>query len=228
MKMKNNKPIQKINQLPGWIAGLAAASAGVSHGAVVQIDLVNNVLASASEGGDSSFNVNFTGAVGFSFSDIFFRGATSSVGLQGFGYGNTVRLSSSDLSTRANAAVRPGGFVASVDGVVASGPGPQDITGLIAITFINSTINGGAATDGFVQARAYNLDADSHFVEFQRIVFDDASTSEPLGVVSGGSNTLIGSVENGVFTAVPEPSSLALLALGAGGVILRRQRKQSA
>ncbi len=54
-------------------------------------------------------------------------------------------------------------------------------------------------------------------IYINRLIFDDESTTAPAGVVSG--------VAEAEFSAVPEPSSLSLLALGAGGLLARRRRK---
>ena len=73
-----------------------------------------------------------------------------------------------------------------------------------------------------------NNSASSHTIQLVRVIFDDASTTRPeTGFTPGGSNTVIGQTDDGVYTPIPEPSRLALLALGAAGVIARRQRRQS-
>ena len=61
-------------------------------------------------------------------------------------------------------------------------------------------------------------------LKIHRLIFDDASTAAPSGVAF----TDEAYREWGV-SAVPEPgSNLALLALGAGGLTLRRRLKRAA
>jgi hypothetical protein len=50
-----------------------------------------------------------------------------------------------------------------------------------------------------------------------RLIFDDASATAPTGLTSD-------SPAFPAWSAVPEPSSLGLLALGAGGLLARRRR----
>ena len=54
-------------------------------------------------------------------------------------------------------------------------------------------------------------------VQIHRLIFNDASTTAPTGLTSAST----GIAE---WSAVPEPSSLGLLALGAGGLLARRRR----
>jgi hypothetical protein len=57
-----------------------------------------------------------------------------------------------------------------------------------------------------------------------RLIFDDASATAPTGVTSASTG-----IPEWQVSAVPEPgSNLALLALGAGGLTLRRRLKRAA
>ena len=100
---------------------------------------------------------------------------------------------------------------------------PQSISYLNAIRFTDSRINGGQQTTGWLQVNAFNTSSSNHTVELSRLIFDDASTTRPGFASIPGAQT-----EWGV-SAVPEAStSLGLLALGAGGLTLRRRLKRAA
>jgi hypothetical protein len=73
-----------------------------------------------------------------------------------------------------------------------------------------------------LQVKAFNTSDTSHTVELARLIFDTESTTRPVfGSVPGGQTEWV--------AAVPEPgSNLALLALGAGGLTLRRRLKRAA
>jgi hypothetical protein len=61
-------------------------------------------------------------------------------------------------------------------------------------------------------------------VQIHRLIFDDASTTAPTGLTSASTG-----IPEWQVSAVPEPgSNLALLALGAGGLTLRRRLKRAA
>ena len=83
--------------------------------------------------------------------------------------------------------------------------------------------------DGWLETRVFNTSPTFQTVELVRIVFDDAEQARPTDPGIGMTvYPSMGSVENGVFTPIPEPSGLALLALGAGGLAARRRRKKVA
>jgi hypothetical protein len=88
------------------------------------------------------------------------------------------------------------------------------------ITFSDSRINGGATTSGWLEVNAFNTSYTDHTVQLTRLIFDDASTTRPVFAEIPGTQT--------EWAAVPEPSSLGLLALGAGGLALRRSRSRKA
>ncbi len=113
------------------------------------------------------------------------------------------------------------GFAPYGVGVTRSvGFSPRDISYLNPITFSDPGINGGSPTAGWLQVNAFNTSATDHTVELSRLIFDDASTTRPAFASIPGAQTEWG--------AVPEPSSLGLLALGAGGLLIRRSRAKAA
>lgn len=111
----------------------------------------------------------------------------------------------------------------SVGGVgrgYSNGEGGQATSYLNPITFTDSRINGGAPTEGWLQVNAFNNISADHTVELSRLIFDDASTTRPAFATLPDPQTEWG--------GVPEPSVLGLLALGAGGLLLRRSRAKAA
>ena len=130
-------------------------------------------------------------------------------------------------------------------GRVADALTPQSISYLNAIRFTDSRINGGQQTTGWLQVNAFNTSSSNHTVELSRLIFDDASTTPPGFASIPGAQTEWGvsavggpylsisagkaMIDAAAVSAVPEPSShLALLALGAGGLTLRRRLKRAA
>ena len=90
---------------------------------------------------------------------------------------------------------------------------------LLSFRFSDAGINGGDVTEGWLQVRAFSSSATDHTVELTRLIFDNSSTSAP----NPGS---ISSVQTEWSTAaIPEPSSFALLGLGAAGLLARRRRQ---
>jgi hypothetical protein len=87
------------------------------------------------------------------------------------------------------------------------------------VTFTDPRINGGAATEGWLQVNAFNSSTTSHTVEFARLIFDYASNPHPAFASIPGVQA--------EWSAVPEPSGFAAtsLLLGAAGLIRRRQSR---
>lgn len=81
-------------------------------------------------------------------------------------------------------------------------------------------MNGGFVTNGWLDVSATSGPAGQQ-VRIHRLIFDDASVTAPTGVTSSSPTFT-------EWQAIPEPSSLGLLALGAGGLLARRRREKTA
>lgn len=128
---------------------------------------------------------------------------------------------------------------ASPQHVFHSGSTPQTALLLVPITLTSSNVNGGAATNALIEVKAFNVNATTDdTVALTELIYDKGDpTASTLDLTIGlqGQITTIGSTDNGVYTPAnggplqtPEPSSLALLALGAGGLLARRFRQKAA
>jgi hypothetical protein len=116
---------------------------------------------------------------------------------------------------------------ACVGGDCASGigVGVAQVIAVASFTLVDGNVRGGASTPGWLDVTATGLMTWVGIgrVEVWRFVFDDA-----LGGVApaGVSHSSAAFPEYGA--AVPEPSGLGLLALGAGGLLARRRRAMAA
>jgi hypothetical protein len=112
-------------------------------------------------------------------------------------------------------------IVGGVGVAVKNGFGVQSTEYLNPITFSDARINGGATTSGWLEVNAFNTSTTDHTVQLTRLIFDDASIARP-------EFTSIPGTQTEWTAAVPEPSSLGLLALGAGGLTLRHRHSPKA
>jgi len=89
------------------------------------------------------------------------------------------------------------------------------------VKFSDTNIRSGALTNGWLDITGYAVEPGVKELTVHRLIFDDASASAPTGLSSSST----GITE---WSAVPEPSSLVLLTLGAGGLLARRRRAMAA
>ena len=91
-----------------------------------------------------------------------------------------------------------------------------------------------ANTNALLELEAFNQSSTDQTVALLAVFYDTSDNNTPgltidstTGAITGAFSN-VGSSNNGVFTPTPEPSGLALLALGAGGILARRQRRKAA
>ena len=217
MKTKQTKIDRSAAKwLPGAMA-LAATTAS-SQAATVQITLTGNKISST---GGNQLNADLTGdnvnelvisSAGFRSDAVGVSAAAAGGAPGGFAFAS--------YGIDAYYAGAAFGYSGGVGVSYAIGNVVQFISFLNPITFSDSRINGGAPTEGWLQVNAFNTSIADNTVELSRLIFDDASTTRPAFTEIPGEQT--------EFSAVPEPSSLGLLALGAGGLLLRRSRAKAA
>ncbi len=185
-------------------AGLTAASIGAADAAVVQITLTGNTINSAG----NSLNLDVTGD---SNPDLEFMDGT-----EGYSFGSAgVRATFVGYGFAA-ASFYVSSFYALAFGESSSSSAPQSLNTLVPFTFTDALINGGALTNAFLDVTASNISETSHEITLNRVIFDDANTAAPAEPFAAMETE---------FSPVPEPSSLVLLAMGAGGLAARRRRR---
>jgi hypothetical protein len=211
-----NKPSTINRSGAKWLPGAMAlaATAVDSQAATVQITLTGNKVSST---GGNQFNADLTGDGSADLTRI--AGETSAhkvvfLGVDMYGGGPNI-LAKASFAAGSTSSI--GYYEASVWPIGKYGNSPQSATHARSILFSDSRINGGLATFAWLEINAFNTGSTNNTVEFKRLVFDDASTTLP------DSSSLTGVQTE--WSAVPEPSSFALLSLGAGGLLARRRRQ---
>jgi hypothetical protein len=192
--------------LPSAMA-LAATTAS-SHAAVVQITLSGNMISSL---GGNQFNADLTG-----------DGSADLTQLAGLAIPNQAMFLGYDLFGGAPFAANATAlfsryYNATVGPVANAGGGPQSATAALQFTFSDARINGGSATSAWLEVRAFNTGMTNNTVEFTRLIFNEADPNSFAESSFSGVQT--------EWSAIPEPSSFALLGLGAAGLLARRRRQ---
>ena len=200
----NPTPVNATLTRLGTFTALAASA----HAATVQITLTGNKVSNPSGMAINNLNADVTGDL---INDLSF-GLTSNTGPGAVAVINGGRLSASFSSSTfyVDAQFASGG-VGAPNGNFRL---PRNITYLNPISFTDLRINAGVTTSAWLEVNAFN---NPHTVALTRVIFDDASATRPAFSVIPG--------QQPEFSVVPEPSGLALLALGAGGLLTRRKRQ---
>jgi len=202
-------PIKKNHDAMLRTGALALAAAGAStqaNAATVQITFNNSFISTTSGnhlvtdfGGDGVANLN--GVLGIGFAAISTQPGRLQVGVVYQAHGIIVHIN---------------GYYKPSAGVSVG----QD--GLVGITFVDNNIRSGRASTGYLDVGVAGVMFGDMRVTMKRLIFDDATG----GAISGLSVNDAAYPEFGA--AVPEPSGLGLLALGAGGLLARRRRAMAA
>jgi hypothetical protein len=191
-----------------------------AHASTVQITLAGNMI---STNGGNQLNADFTGD---NNPDVIFNAAGArsshvyvtfvSIGLPGNSAPEMISASYTNSNSNSNSS-----FCVRAFAEKSSDSQPISITGQVEIRFTDARINGGASTAAYIEGRAFNTSSADHTVEFTRLIFDDASPNLPSGVAPADPAYQ-------EWTPVPEPGGLALLSLGAVGLLARRRRRAAA
>jgi hypothetical protein len=216
-------------QLPGALALAAAGAATHANAATVQMTFTGSYIST------SGGNHLVTDFGGDGLAEL--TGARSASG-------HSVRVSPLGAGTGGRApfafayrSVSSGYFygVAKLGGGnMALLGGTASLSRLIPLTLIDSNIRGGAATFGWLDVTATGQAyGESGRVDIKRWIFDDATGGAIAGLSASSRPAAFPTYTPSAGSpstppAVPEPSSLGLLALGAGGLLARRRRAMAA
>jgi hypothetical protein len=216
MKIKKNNTIAM--QLPGALALAAAGAATQANAATVQITFNNSYISSTSGknidgdfGGDliPDLSGRLWGS-GVAVSNVDGRGGSGRVGIAyAFATGEGLFGVVAGVGDQSDSAFGFGGVNASM-------------RGLVALSFTDTGIRAGAQTTGYLDMTATATAGGEKRITVNRLIFDDATGGAITGLNVNTTYATYGAA------AVPEPSGLALLALGAGGLLARRRRAMAA
>jgi hypothetical protein len=193
-------------------SGLTAISA---NAAVVQITLSNNRIATSI----NTLNADVTGDGNddLTFSNSSTDTSSARVAINS----NSVKASRffSFISSSFTSIFRQDAqFALGGVGIASNAGSVGSITYLNPFTFTDARIRGGALTEAWLEITASNIAFDNQSVQLMRVIFDDSDD-----VLTRPTFASIPGVQT-EWSAIPEPSSIALLALGAGGILARRRR----
>lgn len=214
--MKSRIKRQGSTELPRFVVGaLATAGASAASAATVQISFANNYVSSS---GGANLVADLTG-----------DGTAESLFCSNSGQ-LALLFRPSHAYGKAQAIYLAAGVVDYYAKVADAGPnvivrnGVASKQGLANFVFTDPRINSGQPSNGFLDLTA-TAGPGKLEVKINRLIFDSSSTVAPTGASTGS----FYSEWTASVAAVPEPSSsLGLLALGAGGLLIRRRKEQAA
>ena len=219
--MKTTVSKTSLTQSLATVTGVLASTVVSSHAAVAtinQITLSSNLLSTSLNGlnadltGDGTNDITLgAGVVNYGAANVLINGNNVGAARSSF----LDLFSNLQVTFVVDALFANGG----VGEPLRSGGFLQNIKYLNPISFTDARINGGATTQGYLEVNAFNTPS-SHTVALTRLVFDPNSTTMTTAGLSTGTT-----YTEWVAPVVPEPSSLGLLALGAGGLLARRRRQ---
>jgi len=205
----------------GTMALAAAGASTAAHAATVQITFNNSFISSTS---GNQLDTDFGGDGQSDIANV--RVLPAQVGLVGEWSNRYSRVRYVVDAARVNYISGGVGVFALVGAHLNRQNGPGGVVsldGLVSLTFSDSRVRGGAAVTGLLDVTATARGSGEFArIDVHRVIFDDASGVAPSGV----SHSDAAYPEYGA--AVPEPSGLGLLALGAGGLLARRRRAMAA
>jgi hypothetical protein len=216
---------QRQTELPRFVVGaLATAGASMVNAATVQITFTNSFISSIygnmlddDYGDDGGADM-----VGNAASPSFRGGALASL-RAGIGSGLNSVLRGIAVRYVTNISYRDRQVAAAgvSNTVIRFGAEDAVVRNLAELYFSDSNIRGGEVMIGYLDITAVSNFEGEQRVTVHRLIFDD----DTGGAISGLNVTDPAFSE---FAAIPEPSSLGLLALGAGGLLARRRREKAA
>ena len=221
------------------MAGATAAAAASSHtqAQTAQISLINNQIDSV-----SGVQMTLTVTSGHAFGTIAKDQATksrASADLNIHGGFRNYLIASLNHVTTSMGKPRLQAYVINTDDIFfpVQHHGTQDQTAFALLPFRLTDPNvadGQANTNALLEFEAFNQSSTDQTVALLAVFYPESGNTTPSLTINSTTGAIIGSYTNvgysddGVFTATPEPSNLALLALGAGGVLALRQRRKAA